>query len=410
MNRLCFFLGIGFLVIWFALSAPAVMACRCLPPDLAASYNNSTDVVQARVLRVVTTNITRTYTVRVNKIFKGCLKPGQMVQVATSTSSASCGATLRRGGNYLLTATRRQPGSKLPVLDINSCGFNVKFSTLSDAQRQWLSSRYNCCGNICGCVDGSQPVNCFVDPCSVAPDCPTGQCQSNYCGGCNAEFYDESGHQVCTSPAACLPNQHLGGDGTCVANCTYDKDCGDGLWCRATETQNVGECVPFQQEGETCGGFTPSWMFTKCAPGLVCTDYPPMIADAPGKCRKPCQTLKECAADQYCSSDGICLSDGTCKVTPDCSSDGNSYVHIMCAGYAYCTEAGQCGWRCGIHPVCPDLSGVDFGACEMLLGWGVVNGSCTAVSGCGSRGFLFFGSLQECQAQCQLGLVQNSPL
>ncbi len=41
------------------------------------------------------------------------------------------------------------------------------------------------------CEDGSQPVACFVTPCSVN-EChayPTATCVDNYCGGCNADFY-----------------------------------------------------------------------------------------------------------------------------------------------------------------------------------------------------------------------------
>ncbi|KAL6066238.1 Bowman-Birk type wound-induced proteinase inhibitor WIP1 [Balamuthia mandrillaris] len=53
------------------------------------------------------------------------------------------------------------------------------------------------------CPDGSQPVNCLVDPCSLPPpveQCPISQyaaCRSNYCGGCNREYYVR-GERVCT--------------------------------------------------------------------------------------------------------------------------------------------------------------------------------------------------------------------
>ena len=42
-----------------------------------------------------------------------------------------------------------------------------------------------------GCPDGTQPVNCFVDPCQYA-QCPAvegAECEANYCGGCNAEWF-----------------------------------------------------------------------------------------------------------------------------------------------------------------------------------------------------------------------------
>lgn len=35
------------------------------------------------------------------------------------------------------------------------------------------------------CDDGSNPVNCFVDPCTVAPKCeahPEATCRADYCG------------------------------------------------------------------------------------------------------------------------------------------------------------------------------------------------------------------------------------
>ena len=39
-------------------------------------------------------------------------------------------------------------------------------------------------------------VNCFQDPCTVADPCGTNQCEANYCGGCNADFYDLNGDLV----------------------------------------------------------------------------------------------------------------------------------------------------------------------------------------------------------------------
>ena len=42
-----------------------------------------------------------------------------------------------------------------------------------------------------GCPDGSQPVNCLVNPCEYA-SCPAiknAKCVADYCGGCNARWY-----------------------------------------------------------------------------------------------------------------------------------------------------------------------------------------------------------------------------
>ena len=37
-------------------------------------------------------------------------------------------------------------------------------------------------------------VRCFADPCTVTrcPAYPDARCLANYCGGCNAVFYDEN--------------------------------------------------------------------------------------------------------------------------------------------------------------------------------------------------------------------------
>eukprot|EP01012_Entosiphon_sulcatum_P013615 TRINITY_DN1883_c0_g1_i1.p1 TRINITY_DN1883_c0_g1~~TRINITY_DN1883_c0_g1_i1.p1 ORF type:complete len:929 (+),score=164.55 TRINITY_DN1883_c0_g1_i1:130-2916(+) len=48
------------------------------------------------------------------------------------------------------------------------------------------------------CPDGSAPTNCLVDPCGTATCAsnPNAQCVADYCGGCNAIFYDANGQTV----------------------------------------------------------------------------------------------------------------------------------------------------------------------------------------------------------------------
>eukprot|EP00794_Sanderia_malayensis_P014103 gene14103-15576_t len=52
-----------------------------------------------------------------------------------------------------------------------------------------------------GCPDNVALVNCIIDPCEVAvcPAVPSAKCRSNYCGGCNADFY-LNGKQVNSLP------------------------------------------------------------------------------------------------------------------------------------------------------------------------------------------------------------------
>ena len=44
------------------------------------------------------------------------------------------------------------------------------------------------------CPPDKPPVNCFVDPCQFAkcPAHPNAKCVSDFCGGCNARFFEDS--------------------------------------------------------------------------------------------------------------------------------------------------------------------------------------------------------------------------
>ncbi len=230
-RRLASALSIAFALPLLALAAarPAE-ACSCLPPDLARSYNQSTDVLRARVLREFEFPGWRFYLARVRTIYKGCLEPGQWVFLTTSASSAACGIRLEPGGDWLLTARASRPGSR--VLAVDLCGFNLPFEALTPTQIEFLDTRFNCCGDRCSCVN-SEPVLCFADPCQIAT-CPAGECVSNYCGGCRAEFFDASGAAVCQPCARgedCGFDQRCGPEGRCLPACESDAACRPESYC-----------------------------------------------------------------------------------------------------------------------------------------------------------------------------------
>ncbi|MBN2524850.1 MAG: hypothetical protein JXR76_00565 [Deltaproteobacteria bacterium] len=58
------------------------------------------------------------------------------------------------------------------------------------------------------------------------------------------------------------------------------------------------------------------------------------------------------------------------------------------------------------EPTCDDLAGEDFGPCEMVLGWAVVDGTCQLVSGCGANGVAFFENETACLSACAKGCSQ----
>lgn len=397
------------LCLWSAGSSRA-SACKCRPSTVESSYNTKSDVFIATIDLEITAGDTRYYVGQVDTTYKGCLIAGDLVLLKTPVESATCGAQLT-GLTHLINANLDGTLLGVSVLSIDSCSYNVEADALTDHDREFLDGRYVCCGEDCACADGSQPVQCFVDPCQVAPGCSVGECRSNYCGGCNAEFFDPDGYAVC----------QLGGP------CDADEDCGDAAWCRQAADDDYGdedgdeddyaddyvdeaepeaeleaeprfECVPFVGEGESCNGYTLPSSYEQCEPGLVC-DTPDYIADATGICGRGCSASSDCWDGEYCATDGVCALHGSCELHLDCNIGDNVYAKPRCLGFGVCDDDGQCGYRCG-NPQCADLAGYDFGPCDAVLGWAIAFGRCVQVSGCSSDYFELFATEAECQDGC----------
>ncbi|MEY2930695.1 MAG: hypothetical protein RL033_1444 [Pseudomonadota bacterium] len=296
--------------VLLALSLPllapgSAQACSCLQPSVESSYNRSSDVIEARVLVSLPVGSERWMVARVLATYKGCSQEGDLVVLTTSRSSASCGVSLQSGQQYLINGTAGGTALGLDRLSIGLCDYNLPVTELTNHDQSFLDGREVCCGGDCSCANGERPVQCFAQPCSVAPTCDVegATCVDNYCGGCNAEFYDATGSAVCQAPSAC----------------SSDRDCGADRWCRPVAEPGTGsECVPFAVEGESCGGFRPASSFERCTPGLLC-DTPDFIADAPGICR-----AADCSSDADCSRTGcsgqICAAQSvitTCIFRPE---------------------------------------------------------------------------------------------
>lgn len=170
-------------------------------------------------------------------------------------------------------------------------------------------------------------------------------------------------------------------EGDCVAN--YCGGCNAEHWSE----QGPMVCTPCRSEAD-------------CAFGQACS--------ADGECRTTCFGEDSCPEQEYCASDGVCRADASCVEAADCTTPGNGWVHVLCAGYASC-EGGQCAWHCGPPPLCKDAAGVDFGDCEAVLGWTVVDGTCQPVSGCDPQGYPMFATEGACEEACGVtGLVWQS--
>jgi len=97
----------------------------------------------------------------------------------------------------------------------------------------------------------------------------------------------------------CLNQQKNGENIACPVDCdtlnldcNVDKDCGTNHFCRVSGLDIDGpkECVPYSNEGESCGGYTLPANQMRCSPELECANtVGPLIADAPGNCMSPCK-------------------------------------------------------------------------------------------------------------------------
>jgi hypothetical protein len=274
----------GVLMGTMAWQAGDASACTCLPADLKATYNHSTDVIEARVLFGTFWGSTRYYLAHVRRVYKGCLERGDLVWVSTARDSAGCGVRLGRG-HYLLTGESVYAGYR-SMLSISLCGYNRRMTELSDEEQSWLGERQVCCGDHCTCADGSEPVLCEVDPCSVV-SCPAANtCVANYCGGCNAEFYDAHGYEVCAACEAtsdCAPGEQCVAN-QCVVVCTEDAQCAAmGGYCALIYSPTDGRCLPWRQVGERCGD---KYGYHRCDPTLTCV-VPDPTDPYMGVCMQP---------------------------------------------------------------------------------------------------------------------------
>lgn len=348
------FTVLSFLIIlaWSAVPLQSD-ACSCMPPDINRSYRDADEVAKIRILGrlLFSRGGNNWYIGAVVETFKGCREPGQWVIVETPSSSAACGLNLTRD-SYLLNGSDRGSLWSIPIIGVGLCGYNRSWGSLSDSDLDYLYSRYNCCGDECSCTDGSEPVNCFVDPCMVS-ECadPEATCSSNYCGGCRAEWYDA-----------------WGGMADCEASCKSDEDCADGTWCRENQA-GQGECVSHAGPGESCEGFVLPWKRERCAPNLTCAFSEP-THDVPGTCAAcvydgtPYQE-----GDKFSASDGcntcVCTGNGgiactemacfpTCDPAEEKSCADEDLVCMaetveetgMCQPFAHGTTVGA-GYGCG---------------------------------------------------------------
>lgn len=92
--------------------------CSCFPTQLNTTYFNSyyTRVVSATVLKSSTHGSSITYTLKTNKVYKGC--PQMVFKASTSVSSATCGVTLSTGTKYIIPLADQTKTFSISLCDV----------------------------------------------------------------------------------------------------------------------------------------------------------------------------------------------------------------------------------------------------------------------------------------------------
>eukprot|EP00058_Branchiostoma_floridae_P018953 XP_002604442.1 hypothetical protein BRAFLDRAFT_122288 [Branchiostoma floridae] len=258
-------------------------------------------------------------------IFDGLLKAGGLSRIglairytqATTMDDYTAQADAARAAGIQLYAVSVGDFVDSAALDSIAGGSDHVFSSNNPCN---LADRVlaDLC-NITGCPDDSPMVYCFADPCTVAtcPATPDATCVSDYCGGCNANFFDTDGGQA--FPDGCVHE-----DGSLIpvgdtyelddcTNCTClapgeEPQC-ESMACIALHCANpvkiVGQCCPVcvgclygdvlipvdgTYEPDPCTSCTCDTLGGE--PQCVVMDCPPLICNnavyVPGYCCPVC--------------------------------------------------------------------------------------------------------------------------
>lgn len=228
------------------------------------------------------------------------------------------------------------------------------------------------------CIDES-----LIDPEVICPGLWAPVC------GCNGVTYGNS----CEA-------QYIGG----VTEWT-DGECAPAPQCLDLVNLDFGMCemwLGYALVDGQCSGLSG------CGYIIDEVDYSPYFFQEQDACIASCQPTDSCM-DLNGIDFGLCsMWLGFANINGQCTSlSGCGYVvdEIDYSPYFF-QEENDCLASCGTVDTCMDVNGIDFGPCDMWLGYALVNGQCSGLSGCDyvvdniDYSPYFFQEESECIASC----------
>lgn len=161
---------------------------------------------------------------------------------------------------------------------------------------------------------------------------------------------------------------------------------------------DFGPCLAILGYGMVNGDCTA---ISGCSTVIDDVNYDEYLFQTPEQCEAYCNS--SCIDFQFLDF-GACLAvigygmvNGECSAISGCSTIINGFDF---APYLYSTPEA-CAISC--DPICMDLYGIDFGLCDLFMGYAWINGEVVALSGCGSTvdGIDYSAFIYESESACE---------